>query len=50
VKAHAGIYGKETADRLAKKATQNYYVTYSRIPKSPIKKKTREESVRKLQS
>jgi hypothetical protein len=37
VKAHAGIYGDETADRLAKEATQNYYVTYSRIPKSAIK-------------
>jgi ribonuclease HI len=24
VKAHAGMYGKETVDRLAKEATQNY--------------------------
>jgi len=29
---------KETADRLEKEATQNHYVTYSRIPKSAIKK------------
>jgi len=38
VKAHAGIYGNEIVDRLAKKATQNYYVTYRRIPKSAIKR------------
>jgi len=50
VKAHAGIYGNETVDRLAKEATQNHHVTYSRIPKSAIKKKTREESIRKWQN
>jgi ribonuclease HI len=50
VKAHAGIYGNKTADRLAKKATQNYYVSYSRIPKSAIKKETQVESIRKWQS
>jgi ribonuclease HI len=27
VKAHAGTYGNETADRLAKEAPQNHYVT-----------------------
>ena len=37
VKAHPKIRGNEIADRLAKEATQNYYVTYSRIPKCDIK-------------
>jgi hypothetical protein len=43
-------YGDETADRLAKEATQNYCVTYCRIPKCAMKKETREESIRKWQS
>ena len=33
MKAHAGINGTEIADRLTKEETQNYYVTYSRVPK-----------------
>jgi ribonuclease HI len=47
VKAHAVIYGNKIPDRPAKEATQYYYVTYSRIPRSPIKKDTRKESIRK---
>jgi ribonuclease HI len=34
VKAQAGIYGNEIVDRLAKEATQNYYVACSWIPKN----------------
>jgi len=41
------MYGNKIADQLAKEATQNYYVTYSRTPKSTIKKDTRNESIRK---
>jgi ribonuclease HI len=41
VKAHAGIFGNEIADRLAKGATKNNYVTYRRIPKSAVKKRIR---------
>jgi len=50
LKAHAGIYGNEIADRLAKGAKQNYCVTYSRTPKSAIKKDTGKESIRKWRS
>jgi hypothetical protein len=34
VKAYAGIEGNEISDRLEKEAAQNYYLTYSRIPKA----------------
>jgi hypothetical protein len=47
VKTHAG---NEIADRLAKEATQNYYVTYSRISNSAIKMDTRKGSIKKWQS
>jgi len=39
----------ETADRLAKEATQNDHTTYSRIPKSAIIKDNRKESIRNWQ-
>ena len=38
-----------SSDRLVKEATQNYYVTYSRIPKITIKEDTQKESIRKWQ-
>jgi len=51
VKAHAGIFGEEIAERLAKQATQNYQynVPYSRIPKCTIINNNRKESIRKWQ-
>jgi ribonuclease HI len=48
VKVHAGIYGNKTADRLAKEAAQNHYVTHSRIPKSAIKKETSGRKYKKM--
>jgi hypothetical protein len=50
MKARARVDGNQTADRLGKEATQNHYVTYSRIPKSTVIKETREESIRKWQN
>ena len=36
-------------DRLAKEATQNHHITYSRLPKSALQKDIRKESIRKWQ-
>ena len=49
MKAHAGIYGDEIADLLAKECTQNYNVTYSRIRKTAIINDNRKESIKKWQ-
>jgi ribonuclease HI len=52
VKAHAGNYGNETADRLAKEAARGHTTKYeyNRIPISAIKYEAAEESIKKWQT
>ena len=52
VKAHAGIYGNELADRLAKAAaySNEITVTYNRIPKSTLYSEIEEEATQQWQS
>ena len=52
VKAHAGNYANELADRLAKEAawSDNTNYKYNRIPKSVISHGAAEEAVRKWQT
>ena len=49
IKAHAGNYGNELADRLAKVAARNSTKRYNRIPKSDIEHQEREKSIEKWQ-
>jgi ribonuclease HI len=52
VKAHAGIYGNETADQLAKAATRNsdIAVSYNRIPTSTLYNELKEVVIEKWQT
>ena len=52
VKAHAGNYGNETADKLAKEAarSQRNKYEYNRIPISAITKEAAEKAVRKWET
>jgi len=43
-KAHAGNYGNELADKLAKEAARNSDICYTRIPKTEIVHHEREEA------
>jgi len=49
IKAHAGHYGNELADKLAKEATRNSDICYNKFPKSEIEHQEREISMGKLQ-
>jgi ribonuclease HI len=49
IKAHAGNYGNELADRLAKEAVRNSVICYNRFPKSEIERQEREKSIEKWQ-
>jgi hypothetical protein len=52
VKAHAGTYGNEIADRLAKEATRSVSMkrAFTKIPKSTLYKEAEEEAMRKWQN
>jgi ribonuclease HI len=49
IKAHAGHYGNELADKLAKKAARNSDICYNKIPKSETEHQEREKSIEKWQ-
>jgi len=50
IKAHAGIYGIELADKLAKVAARNNDISFDRIPKSEIVQQIRDHSIFKWQN
>jgi ribonuclease HI len=49
IKAHAGHYRNELANKLTKEATGNHDVCYNKIPKSKLEHQEREKSIEKWQ-
>ena len=49
LKAHAGQYGNELADKFATEAARNSHICHNKIPKSEIKHQEREKSIEKWQ-
>ena len=47
IKAHAGHYGNELADKFAKEAARNSDTYYNKIPKSETEHQEREKSIEK---
>jgi len=45
MKAHAGNYGSELAEKLAKEAARNDDISLNRIPQSEIAQQVREQSI-----
>jgi len=50
IKAHAGMYGKELADNLAKETARSDDISFNRIPKSEIVQQARDQSIAEWQT
>ena len=47
IKAHAGNYGNQLADKLAKETVRNKDIVFIRIPESEIVQQARDQSIAK---